>query len=153
VPASHRHADLGLIILRIGIGLYFFAYGLTKLLGGTDRWADVGAAMANLGLDFWPMAWGFAAMLTELCGGILLGLGLLFRPVCGLLAFTMLIAAIKKAAAADGLFAGFMAMGHPASMLILFVALLLIGPGRYALDRRYRMTLTSRVQRPTGTSA
>lgn len=150
--ATSRNADLGLVILRVGIGLYFFAYGLAKLFGGAERWEQVGAAMANLGLDFWPLAWGFAASLTELCGGVLVALGLLFRPTCGLLAFTMVVATIAKgvsAAGEDGAgpFSVFLGMGHPASMLILFVSLCLIGPGAYALDRRYRMTLTSRVKR------
>lgn len=146
--APHRPADLGLAILRIGIGLYFFAYGLSKLLEGPEKWAKIGAAMEHFGIAFWPQAWGFAAGLTECCGGILLALGLLFRPTCIGLSLVMAVACVTKAAGASGLFAGFMAMSHPAQMLILFISLSLIGPGAYALDRRYRMTLTARHRAP-----
>jgi len=151
VAASTR-SDLGLFVLRLGVGLQFVTYGLRKLLGGGDAWAKVGSAMANLGLDFWPTFWGFCATLTELCGGILLALGLLFRPTAGLLAFVMLVAAIKKAVAADGILSAWTGMGHPFALLVVSVALAIIGPGYYALDRRYRMTLTNRIQRKQRTT-
>ena len=57
---DEKQRDLGLLVLRAGIGAMFVGHGLPKLLGGPQRWTTVGEAMAYLGLDFasaaccWP---------------------------------------------------------------------------------------------------
>jgi len=120
--------DLALVVLRIGIGVSFvLAYGWPKLMGGPETWADLGQNMALFGITFWPVFWGFMAAATEFVGGILLMGGLLFRPVLGLLLFTMFVAASSHIAAGEGPW-------HATEMATVFVALLLTGPGRYSID-------------------
>ncbi len=80
--------------------------------------------------------WGFLAALAEFGGGILLILGLLFRPACGALAFTMTVAAIMlfKTQGTIG------EASYPIEMGIVFVALLFIGPGATAWIKLTRMS-------------
>jgi putative oxidoreductase len=127
-----KHADLGLLVVRVGIGGMFMGHGLPKLLGGPEQWSNIGKAMGNLGLDFAPAFWGFCAGLAEFGGGALLALGLWTRPACLALAFTMLVASLKHVLGGDG----FTRSSHAIEAAILFLGLILIGPGRYSLDKR-----------------
>jgi putative oxidoreductase len=135
-----KKIDIALLVLRVGIGastLLFHGWG--KITGGPERWAGVGGAMANLGIDFLPTFWGFMAAFSESVGSLLLGLGLLFRPSAALLAGTMSVAAIShlsRPAGAPG--SGFGAASHALELACVFVALLLTGPGRFSLDRLLR---------------
>lgn len=127
--------DLGLLLARLGLGLSFIlVHGAPKMFGGTDRWASVGGAMSNLGIDFAPAFWGFMAAFAEFFGGFFLLFGLLFRPATALLAFTMFVATVRHIAAGDSL----TSIAHPIELGVVFVALFLTGPGRYALDTYIR---------------
>jgi len=120
--------DLALLVLRIGIGISFvYAYGWAKISGGPTQWVDLGENMALFGITFWPTFWGFMAAATEFVGGMCLMLGLLFRPVLGLLLVVMVVAFSSHVAAGEGPW-------HATEMATVFVALLLTGPGRYSLD-------------------
>jgi len=120
--------DAALLVLRVGIGMSFvFVYGWAKITGGAGTWADLGGNMAIFGITAWPTFWGFMAALTEFGGGILLMLGLFFRPVLGLLLCTMAVATASHLAAGEGPW-------HATEMATVFIALFLLGPGRYSLD-------------------
>ncbi|WP_103027497.1 DoxX family protein [Salinibacter altiplanensis] len=124
--------DLALLVLRIGIGVSFvFVYGADKMLGGPARWAELGTTMEIFGVTAWPVAWGFMAAATEFVGGVCLMLGLLFRPILGLLLGTMFVAASSHIAAGEGPW-------HATEMATVFAALLLTGPGRYSIDAYFR---------------
>lgn len=129
-PARWTSVDLALLLLRLGIGVSFvFVYGADKLFGGPEQWAGLGETMAVLGITFWPTVWGFLAALAEFGGGILLMLGLLFRPALTLLLATMAVAALGHISGQiDG------GPWHATEMATVFVALLLTGPGSYCLD-------------------
>lgn len=122
--------DLALLILRIGIGISFvFVYGWAKITGGMGTWADLGSNMALFGLDFFPAFWGFMAALAEFGGGILLILGLFFRPALVIMILTMIVAAAGHISGQiDG------GPWHATEMGTVFLALFLLGPGRYSLD-------------------
>ena len=125
--------DLGLLALRLGIGLSMLLFhGWGKITGGPERWKGIGAHMANLGLDFAPTFWGFMAAFSESVGSALIILGLFFRPAALLLAFTMAVAMVRHLTlpeGADG--AGWKGASHALEFFTVYLCLFLTGPGRY----------------------
>lgn len=95
-------------------------------------WTEVGGAMQHLGIDFAPMFFGFMAGVTEFFGGIFLILGLFFSPSVIFLFLVMVVATAKHLAVGDG----FVNYSHSIEMGVVFISLLLIGPGTYSLDRK-----------------
>ena len=127
-----RYRDEGLLLLRVGIGLMFLYHGWPKVTGGVAVWTKLGASMKFLGIGFMPAFWGFMAAAAEFGGGLLLIAGLLFRPTCAMLVSTMAVAVAMKL----GTGAGLSGAAHPLELGIVFLSLILIGPGRYSLDAR-----------------
>lgn len=127
------HADLGLLLLRVGVGLSMILFhGWGKLTGGPERWERIGANMGNLGIDFAPMFWGLMAAVSETFCSALLALGVLFRPAAALLAFTMIVASLRHLSLPAGEpNSGWSGASHALELLAVYVALLLIGPGKY----------------------
>lgn len=129
--------DLGLLVLRLAVGaslLIFHGWG--KLTGGPETWRHVGEAMGNLGLHVWPVVWGAAAAFSESLGALLVLVGLFTRPAAGLIAFTMLVAALRHLnLPADAPGAGWQGASHALELLGVFLALALAGPGRFAIRR------------------
>ncbi len=137
-----KYRDQGLLILRIGIGIMFILHGYSKVFDGPERWEKLGGNMADLGIDFALKFWGFMAGMAEFGGGILLMLGLFFRPACILMFITMFVAAshhwIEAAEAGENLKGKIMEGSHAIEAGILFLTLIFIGPGRFSLDERIR---------------
>ncbi len=133
-----RFRDVGLLLLRVGIaGSFILLHGGPKLMGGPELWAGVGGAMGNIGIHFQPTAWGLMAAIAESLGALLIGLGLFFRPACLMLAFTMFTAVVMHLSMpADSPMAGWKGASHALEMGIIFISLLLIGPGKYSFDRK-----------------
>ncbi len=125
-----NYRNTGLLVLRIGIGAMMMVHGFPKIMGGPDKWIALGGTMKVIGIDFLPIVWGFMAAITEGLGGFLLLLGLFFRPVNMLLAFTMFIAALMHLKKGDGI----LVASHAVELAVLFVALIFIGPGKYSVD-------------------
>jgi putative oxidoreductase len=88
--------------------------------------------MGQIGLNFAPAIWGFLAALAEFGGGLLLALGLWFRPACLGLLITMIMATVMHLSKGDG-FSGY---SHALESAFVFLGLLFAGPGRYSLDER-----------------
>src|SRR5690554_4799155 len=98
------YKNTGLLIIRVGLGLSFLlVHEYPKLVGGPESWELIGGAMGNVGVNFYPVFWGFMASFIETVGGLFLLLGLFFRPTCILLAFTMFVAALFHLEAGEGL--------------------------------------------------
>lgn len=125
-----KYRDLGLLILRIGIGIMFMGHGLPKLLAGPEKWTMLGQAMNALGIGFAPATWGFMAAAAEFFGGLLLVLGFFTRPACFFLLCTMVVASYMHISKGDS----FVRYSHAVESGILFLSLFFIGPGRYSLD-------------------
>ncbi len=132
MSGSEKWRDHGLLVIRLGMGVMFVMHGWPKMAGGAKAWAKLGGAMKHLGVDFAPTLWGFAGAASELGGGVLLALGLLYRPACTLLMATMAVAVSMHLGQGDGL----VGASHALEAGIVFAGLLLTGPGRFALDAR-----------------
>lgn len=102
------------------------AHGWPKLAGGSATWTKVGAAMQHVGLDLAPTFFGFMAAVSEFFGGLLLALGVLFRPASALLLATMSVALTMHVRTGDP----FTKWSHAAELGVVFLALLLTGPGK-----------------------
>lgn len=135
--AAPLNRDLGLLILRVGVGLSMLIFhGWDKITGGTEMWAKVGGGMGSLGLDFWPTFWGFLAAIAESGASVLLILGLFMRPAAGMLAFTMFVAVlVHLGMPPESPSAGWKGASHALELMVVYLALLFTGPGRFALGR------------------
>ena len=131
IRSRYKYKDLGLLILRIGIGFMFMVHGWPKLMGGPEKWEQVGKAVEIFGITFTPVVWGFMAGFAEVVGGALIMLGFFFRFAVLLLFITMVVATTRHVTAGDG-FGGY---SHALEAAILFFSLLFIGPGKYSLDK------------------
>jgi len=127
----YRTHDLGLLLLRVGIGVMFTLHGYPKLTGGVEAWTQVGGTMKLVGINFAPAFWGFLAAAAEAVGGQLLAIGLFFRVACVFLLGTMIMATIMHLSGGDN----FNAYSHALESAILFLSLAFIGPGRYSVDQ------------------
>ncbi len=132
--------NFGLLIIRIGIGIMFVLHGEGKMFGGPEKWLKLGGAMDNIGITFLPTFWGFMAAFAEFGGGILLVLGLLFRPACFLMLCTMFVAAsvhwFDAAEAGEALKGKIMEGSHAIEAGFVFLGLLFTGSGKYSVDNK-----------------
>ncbi|MDF2572207.1 MAG: DoxX [Sporomusa sp.] len=125
-----KHRDIGILVLRVGIGLMFVFHGWPKISGGVETWTKLGMAMQHLGLGFAPVFWGFMAAVTEFFGGMLIAAGLLTRLAAMALTFNMFVAVVLKFSTGAGLAGASQAL----EVGIVFLSLIFIGPGRYSVD-------------------
>lgn len=130
--------DLGLLILRLGVGLSMaFLHGYGKIAGGPERWERIGGAMQNLGINFLPAFWGFMAAFSEFFCSIFLVLGILFRPAALFLAFTMFVAMLNHLnLPPDSPNAGISGASHAIELMVVYVALIYLGSGRFTLSSK-----------------
>jgi putative oxidoreductase len=122
--------DWGLASLRVVVGFTFFMHGWQKLF--EFGIAGVTSAFTQMGVPL-PGVTAPLVSVLELAGGALLLLGLATRPAALLLAIDMLVAILLV-----HLPAGFFAPNGVELVLLLFAgaaALVLAGPGTFALDR------------------
>lgn len=129
-------SNLGLssLVLRVPVGLTLAAHGSQKLfawfggygLEGTGQW------MASIGFEpGYLMA--FLAGSGEFFGGLALVLGLLTRPAAALTAFTMAVAMTVHIG--NGLFLANNGYEYALTLLVISIALILQGGGRYSVDQ------------------
>ena len=153
-PARRGTVDLGLLILRVVVGLVFFFHGLQKLttwswldgfgIDGFSAFLANNAAGADAALGFDPdvtRTLAIVAGISETVGGALLVLGLL-TPIAGSAVLGVIIVAMTyKATLAGGLwfFTGQGNGGIEFEIVLAAaaVALILCGPGTYSIDRQW----------------
>ena len=132
--------DTALLVLRVATGLIFIPHGVTKIFGSGGV-AKFASSLPSYGI---PTFLGYVAAYSELVGGILLIVGLLTRIDALFLAGTMFVAAFivqlpdavrDPDAGANKVFAAIRGMELPLSILAAMVALILMGGGRFSLDR------------------
>lgn len=121
--------NIGLLIIRIGLGIMFIMHGFPKIAGGPEKWEGLGGAMSNVGITFAPAFWGLMAAMAEFAGGILMMLGIFFRPAVLLLFITMVVATIMHISKSQG----FGDYSHAVESAIVFLGLFFTGPGIYKI--------------------
>jgi putative oxidoreductase len=126
-----KYREGGLLFLRLGLGIMFIIHGAPKILGGPAGWHTLGKAIGAIGIHGYPTFFGFMAAFSECFGGIFLILGLFFRPACILLAITMIVATATLVKRNEK----FPTLSHPIELGIVFASLVLIGPGKYSIDK------------------
>jgi len=125
-----KHKNIGLFVIRIGLGIMFMYHGYPKLAGGPAQWTQIGGAMGYLGLGFAPAFWGFMAAITEFVGGFFIIIGFQFRIVCILQAINLIVAAAFHFGQGQGLGDA----AHAIEDCIVFAGLIFIGAGLYSID-------------------
>jgi putative oxidoreductase len=119
-------ADLGLLFLRIVVGASLaFAHGLGKMPPSPGFVETT----AELGFPF-PHFFAWAAGLSEFLGGLRLALGLFTRPASVVIAITMAVATYGRHGGDP-----FSDMEKSFLYLVIALAFVFLGSGRYGLDR------------------
>lgn len=125
---------LGLLIIRLIIGLSFMAHGSQKLFGsfGGHGLEGTGGFFESIGIKPGKTMALFAG-LSEFVGGLLFVLGLI-TPLASLLIIVTMLVAIVKVHAPNGFWAT--SNGYELNLVYLLVALgvALTGAGAYSLD-------------------
>ena len=125
----------------------FIIHGWGKLFGGPEVWEKLGSNMQYLGISFWPQFWGFMGGFGEAFGGLLLAIGLFFRPATFLLLCTMIVATARHIVLEDS----FPWLSHSMEAGFLFLSLWFVGSGKYSLDfLLFRKERQRDVSRPNG---
>lgn len=130
-----NYQEIGVFILRVVLGITFFAHGLVKFqngLGGLVGWFQ------SMGI---PGFMAYAVGTIELVGGIALILGLGTRIISALLVAIMLVATLKVKLAA-----GFLGNGQGAgyeldiALMVMALHLALNGSSFLSLDSKLPFT-------------
>jgi putative oxidoreductase len=129
----NRLRDLGLLVLRTGVGGVLIAHGTQKLFGWFGGHGITATATAFEKMGFRPgRVSAISAGLGEAGGGALLALGLATPAGGAAAAGTMAVAATVHAPA--GFFAAGGGYEFPASLAVSTAALTLTGPGKWSVD-------------------
>lgn len=125
---------LGLLILRLVVGLTLAAHGAQKLFGWFSGPGMAGWTTAMTRMRIRPaVAWAWTSALAELLGGLALALGLLFPFPTFAIAGSMLVA-IALVHWPKGFFTSKGGYEFNLSLLAAVAALALIGPGSISID-------------------
>lgn len=122
--------NIGLLVVRVLIGILFVVHGIPKLFGGIDVWNFVGSSMGFLGIKGGYAFWGLMAALAEFGGGILLIIGLFVRPASVFLFLTMIVAIVFHFAKKDS----FDVSSHAMEDAAIFICFIITGGGEFSLD-------------------
>ncbi|MFF9646581.1 DoxX family protein [Kitasatospora aureofaciens] len=131
-------ADFGLLLIRLTVGLVMAGHGSQKLFGlfGGHGLAATGKGFAALG---YHPGWLYAIIGggSEFLGGLGLALGLL-TPLAAAALVGVMLNAVVTVTADHGLWETHGGMEYNLCIMAVAVGIAAIGPGRLALDRRFR---------------
>ncbi len=125
---------LGLLILRLVVGLILAAHGAQKLFGWWGGPGMTGWTQSVQRLRIRPaQPWAWVAALSEFGGGLLLALGLL-SPLGSLAIVGAMVVAIVTVHLSRGFWTNKGGYEFNLSLIAAAAALALTGPGPYSLD-------------------
>ena len=124
-----KYREAGLLILRVSLGCLFIYLSAPALLGGAAKWAQFAAPLRHFGILSHLQWWGFAAALAQSIGGVLVLIGFFFR--IGLILVLIRLLAYTIATWKIGSLAAYTSL----EMCIILASLLLIGPGKFSVDK------------------
>jgi len=135
-PAYSLGSDLGILLLRLTVGLVLAGHGSQKLFGvfGGPGLAATGKQFATLGYRPGTFHAGLAGS-CELLGGLGLAVGLL-TPLAAAAVVGVMINAMAVGAP-HGLWALHGGLEYPMCIAAAAVAIAAVGPGRLSLDRPF----------------
>lgn len=126
--------DLGLMVLRVLVGLVLAGHGSQKLLGWFGGPGLTGASGFMEKLGFRPgRFWALLASGSEFGGGLFLALGLLTPLAAAGLVAAMLIA-VTKAHGKAGFWSTKGGYEYPLTLLVVSAVVGLLPAGRFSLD-------------------
>jgi len=126
--------DLGLLLIRLVIGLLFIGHGAQKLFGWFGGHGLKGTAGWLESMNMKPaVLLALMAGLAELVGGILFVLGFL-TPLAGLMIAATMVMAIVKVHGANGLWATENGYEYNLILIAVAIGISLTGSGQYSID-------------------
>ncbi|HEY2601684.1 MAG TPA: DoxX family protein [Thermoleophilaceae bacterium] len=133
--------NLGLLVLRVVVGLLFFGHGAQKLFGwfGGHGIAGTGQFFESMGFPQGKRQ-AFLAGLFEAAGGLLIALGLV-TPFAAAALIAVMTVAVLKVHAAKGVWVTNGGFEYNAVLVAIVFALAGVGPGAWSLDHALSLNL------------
>ncbi len=125
--------QFALLFLRVALGALICYHGYPFFTGGVASWTEMGKAVEAIGITIHYPVFGFIAAMSLFFGGMFLVLGLFARIWSFLIAVALLVAAISQIQSPEG----FASSTHALELGITFLAMFVLGPGRYSLDDKF----------------
>jgi len=124
------------IPIRLGLAIVMIGHGAQKVLGSWGGPGFKAFTSGNTPFGFMKPTWLWlgAAALSELVGGVLVGLGFLTRVGAFFIGCTMLTA-VAGVHWPNGLFSANRGYEYPMTLLAMSLALLIAGGGQASVDR------------------
>ncbi len=126
--------DVGLLILRIFVGLLIAAHGAQKVFGWFGGGGIPGTQKMIRSFDVHPSVfWAWVSALDEFVGGPLLALGFLM-PLGPLMIIANMLFAVHRVHLGKGFWNSKGGIEFPLLLLVNALALGLVGAGLYSID-------------------
>lgn len=126
---SDTKRNLGLLLIRLIIGLVFIIHGLLKL----QNLESTGLYFTQLHIPF-PAVMAYVVGIIEVAGGLLVALGFLMTTV-NLIFMVIMAVAILTVGWSKGFVDGYEFM---LTLLFISLALICTGPGEWKVNRLFR---------------
>jgi putative oxidoreductase len=128
------YTSIGLLFLRLVVGLLFAGHGAQKLFGWFGGHGLAGYIKLIESQDFHPAAfWAWISALSEFLGGLALASGL-FTPLAATVLIGTMLVAIVKVHWPNGFWNTNRGYEFPLVLAVVAFVVGLIGPGLYSLD-------------------
>lgn len=129
--------DLASLVLRLGIGIMFFAHGLQIALAKFNGPGVQGFAKMLSGMGFAPpLVWSYLAGYSTLIGGLCLITGFATR-IATIPLFIFMFVAIVKVHLSKGFFLVNGGYEYPFVILCALIAIMFLGTGKYGITKNF----------------